>query len=64
MVEEADQEKRAQLTQNILVMIGMATAADMSQAGHIVMMDGLRQLMEYILTPEKVEEVKPIVGYA
>jgi hypothetical protein len=63
MTDVEDQAARQQLVQNVLVMIGICTAAEMSQAGHMVILDGLRQVMNYLLSPEKaVESVAPIYG--
>jgi hypothetical protein len=63
MTDAGDQAAKNQLIQNCLVMIGIATAAEMSQAGHMVILDGLGQVMNYLLSPEKaLERVAPIYG--
>jgi hypothetical protein len=58
-----DQAQRSQLVQNCLVMVGICTAAEMSREGRMVVLDGLRQLMTYLLAqnPEEVA-VAPIYG--
>lgn len=58
-----DHAARAQLVQNCLVLIGIATAVEMSREGRMVLLDGLKQIMGYLLAqnPEEIA-VAPIYG--
>ena len=58
-----EQTARNQLIQNLLVVTGIVTAAEMSNVGRKVVMDALMQLMAYLSAPtdEKViENVTPL----
>ena len=58
-----EQAARNQLIQNLLVVTGIVTAAEMSSFGRKVVMDALMQLMAYLSSPtdEKViENVTPL----
>jgi hypothetical protein len=58
-----DQAARNLLVQNVLVLIGIATAAEMSREGRMVLLDGLKQIMGYLLAPNPAEvEVTPLYG--
>jgi hypothetical protein len=59
-----DQEVRNQLMQNLLILMGVSAASEMSNAGRNVSKLVFEQVMSYLLAPtEGAKIVAPIIMY-